>query len=728
MNPKTIEFVKDILRVRARRIALLSGVSLLALVLFIRELTPTYKAMVRIFVSLPSSTALDGVPSSMAGLFQDRERAHLILAQEKLVTSYPIYAAVKKRLGTRAKPVEVDSTGTFLTSFLKLLLLGDEYTNVQKLYDVEYDLFTSRIIYKTDLQGSNFQVGYSGADPVRTLEIAEYIADALINLNMQIDSERNKKVTEFLAQKVADANEELKRVNAQVADFIRKHNFPRQERLVEEKYRGYLQTQENIARAEQKLVESKVKLDQSKSLVEKLNKELKSTYQASNEPRIRALLAEITKLEAAKLNRQRTFQGGQAEASLDARLRSLRAELSRELGETPQILDSQSMSEALDRAIAMMQESEAETKGIKALYEQLKRQGRDYAKELSRFPELEAELSNLLFTQEQYAKVHQALTQNYLSALTRTDIEFSKLVVLQKPMLSARLISSTKLRLLIVLSVLIVLAIAGTIVWLNYLQGTIVSPSQLSRFEHPRFLGVFPHLSRLKFHDAFDRFSKELHIARLGFKISRIIPPGTVIQLVSQVAGAGKSTTAVGLSAVLAGVGKSVLLIDADFRAKQRNLKHYFMRRHSKVMAVKDLDTLTLEFEKIRERGLGGKVVVTQTFSRNLSEQQAVQFYENQLFGQIATLKSHFDFVILDSGPLYLVEALLLSERVDSIVLCCPEGRLNSESLVESLQTIDSHRKESCSVFSIFTNAKPPRSDSYGYQYYLTSRSKKRAA
>lgn len=729
MNPKTIEFARDILRVRAKRAIIACSIALLFIVVVVRKLTPSYRASVRIFVSLPSSTSMDGLPSGMAGLFQDRERASLILAQEKLVTSYPIYSAVQKRLGKRNTTSNESAAPNFLVSLVKIALLGDEFVNVQKLYDVEYEMFASNIFFNTDIQGSNFSVGYKGRDPSLTLETAEYIADALIKLNMQIDSERNKKLTEFLSEKVSDANAELRRANAQVAEFIRKHNFPRQERLVEEKYRGYLQTQQNIAVAEQKLVQSKVKLDQSKSLVEKLNKELRSNFETSNEPRLRALLGEISKLESAKLNRQRGVQMTEAEASLDARLRRLRTELSRELGQTPQIVDTQSLSTALDRAIAMMQESEAETRGVKAMHEQLKRQGRDYAQELSRFPELEAELGNLLFTQNQFAKVHQALTENYLSALTRTDVEFSKLVVLQKPMLSAKLLSSGKLRLLIVLSVMAVFVICGVIVWINYLQETIVNPTQMSRFEHPQFLGVFPHLQRLRPQDGFDRLLKELHIARLGFKISRIVPGShNVFQVVSEIAGSGKTTTAVGLSAVLAGIGKSVLLIDADYRARHRNLKQYFVRRHSRFLPVKDVETVQAELPQLKEKGLAGKVVVTQVFSRHPSEQQAVHFYESEFHKLIEALRGHFDYVILDSGPMFLVEALLLVERVDTVILCVPEGRMTAQGFAECVHTIDSHRRESAKVISILTNAKPPRSDSYGYQYYLTTRGKRKSA
>jgi capsular exopolysaccharide synthesis family protein len=148
-----------------------------------------------------------------------------------------------------------------------------------------------------------------------------------------------------------------------------------------------------------------------------------------------------------------------------------------------------------------------------------------------------------------------------------------------------------------------------------------------------------------------------------------------VVTITSAEAGEGKSATATNLSAVLAQLGKRVLLIDADLR--KARLHRIFQASNSQGLVdclTAGIDPGTL-LQKTRLPGL--QLLPAGTHPPNPSELLASERMR-QLVGWA---RKHFDFVIIDSPPILAVsDAILPAAQSDGVVLCFRAGQIERET------------------------------------------------
>jgi tyrosine-protein kinase len=195
-------------------------------------------------------------------------------------------------------------------------------------------------------------------------------------------------------------------------------------------------------------------------------------------------------------------------------------------------------------------------------------------------------------------------------------------------------------------------------------------------------------------------------------------PPRCIV-VTSAVPGEGKTVSAANLAITLASAGARVCLVEADMR---RPRLHTYLGLEgsvglSNVLAEQHkLDDLLVDWHNHLLTVLGAG-----TAPPDPSELLGSQHMRDLL----STLRSRFDYVVIDSPPLLPVtDAAVLAQQVDGAVLIVRHGHTHHEQLQRAVETLRQANARLLGTAITFAPASKPYY-SYGYQEYLGS---KRAA
>ena len=159
------------------------------------------------------------------------------------------------------------------------------------------------------------------------------------------------------------------------------------------------------------------------------------------------------------------------------------------------------------------------------------------------------------------------------------------------------------------------------------------------------------------------------------------------VLVTSAVAGEGKTVTASNLAVVLAQLGNSVLLIDADLRKPRQ---HEILGVSNRVGLVSFL-TRQAEPEAVVQTTTVANLSVAP--SGPIPPQPSELLASERMREFLAFGREHYDFVIVDSPPvLPVTDAAILSREVDGVLLCIGAGialREDAKTCVERLAMVE---------------------------------------
>ncbi|MEZ4749728.1 MAG: hypothetical protein R3B54_03605 [Bdellovibrionota bacterium] len=92
---------------------------------------------------------------------------------------------------------------------------------------------------------------------------------------------------------------------------------------------------------------------------------------------------------------------------------------------------------------------------------------------------------------------------------------------------------------------------------------------------------------------------------------------------------------------------------------------------------------------------------------------------QKDLISLLQRAKQHFDYVVVDAGPIYFVETGILIESSDAVLFAVPEGSITTSELMESARMIDLHRKDGAPLYTVLTNTRLEASLDSAYRYYM---------
>ncbi len=199
---------------------------------------------------------------------------------------------------------------------------------------------------------------------------------------------------------------------------------------------------------------------------------------------------------------------------------------------------------------------------------------------------------------------------------------------------------------------------------------------------------------------------------RTNLEYSSVDDPARIILVTSSGESEGKSTVAANLAIVEAQSGKNVIIIDADMRRPKVHVQFNKSNRRG----LSDVVTGKLRIEdvvKTYDQVENLSIITCGTIPPNPSELLGSE----RMSQTLKDLEERFDLVVIDSPPMIVSDAQILSGKVDGVIFVVIPGQTRAIAAlrpIEELHRIGSH------VLGIVANKIPKSRDYYygGYNYY----------
>ena len=184
-----------------------------------------------------------------------------------------------------------------------------------------------------------------------------------------------------------------------------------------------------------------------------------------------------------------------------------------------------------------------------------------------------------------------------------------------------------------------------------------------------------------------------------------------VIQITSPKPGDGKSTIASNLAVTIANSGKSVLLLDADFRRPRQH--HIFGLDHACGLASVVNGQAEIADAAVPVDGVENlDVMPCGPRPTNPSELLSSSRFSSIL----EVLREQYDFLIVDTPPVLAVsDPAAVAAQVDTILLCL---QVNSKTRPLAVRAMEILRSHGADISGIVINGVGSRDSSYVYNYH----------
>lgn len=150
---------------------------------------------------------------------------------------------------------------------------------------------------------------------------------------------------------------------------------------------------------------------------------------------------------------------------------------------------------------------------------------------------------------------------------------------------------------------------------------------------------------------------------RTSILLSNIDKPPKIIMMTSSVPGEGKTTQTLALAQNLAGMGRTVLMIEGDIR--RRTFQEYFDIKGRPGLLSAVSGAVELDEAIWRSEQLGVDVLVGEESNLN-----AADFFSSEKFGMfLETVRKTYDVVLIDTTPVLVVpDARVIAQSVDAVI------------------------------------------------------------
>lgn len=208
--------------------------------------------------------------------------------------------------------------------------------------------------------------------------------------------------------------------------------------------------------------------------------------------------------------------------------------------------------------------------------------------------------------------------------------------------------------------------------------------------------------------------SEDFRTVRTSLDFSLVGKNNNSLVLTSTVPNEGKSFVSANLAIAFANTGKKVLLVDADMR----------LGRQHEIFELSNqagLSNLLVETagDRLRKYVQKTEIENLSVVTRGVTPPNPAELIDSkQMEKFIATVKSKYDYVIIDSAPVYnLADSLIISKKADRTMIVCRVNKTNIDHVkdgLKSLQAIDAN------VAGVILNQIPlEKRTGYYNQYYL---------
>lgn len=212
--------------------------------------------------------------------------------------------------------------------------------------------------------------------------------------------------------------------------------------------------------------------------------------------------------------------------------------------------------------------------------------------------------------------------------------------------------------------------------------------------------------------------SEAFRSIRTNLDYSSVDNPVRVILVTSPGESEGKSTIASNLAIVEAQSGKSVLLVDADMRRP----KGHVMFNKPNRMGLSEIITGKLSIEEAVKsvEQINNLSIIT---CGNIPPNPSELLGSNKMAQIINEFRNAYDFIVVDSPPMLVSDAAILSTKVDGVIFVVIPGQTR---VIAASRPMDELKQIGANILGVVVNRIPKNRGYYygGYNYYSPYQSK----
>lgn len=259
---------------------------------------------------------------------------------------------------------------------------------------------------------------------------------------------------------------------------------------------------------------------------------------------------------------------------------------------------------------------------------------------------------------------------------------------------------------------------------IEYLDDTIKTPEDVTRHLQLPVVGLIGEMEKANKKDGKARnvyvsenplspISEAFRTLRSNLEFAGVDKPLKTILVTSTAPGEGKSTIAVNLAAVIAQGERRVVLLDTDLRRPT-------IHRHLQIANRRGLTDLFRDSIKIGSvTSTWGEPPITIITSGGLPPNPSELMASARMEAIMDELKSKSDIIIMDAPPCVVADPVVLSAKVDGVLLVLEPGKtkIGSAQIV-----IEQLKRAGARIIGVVLNPITRSRSSYysKYQYYST--------
>lgn len=556
-------------------------------------------------------------------------------------------------------------------------------------------------------------------DPDRAMVIANAVQQTYIEEDKANARAEASSILHFLEKQLPEAESELRAAEAAVKRYKARHNIQDFDSISQMKARAAFEYGEQAAQAQAEWRAAEAELS---SLRARLAAEppLRVGKRVVNDPVAEAFRQEMASAEVALAKARGQYEDTHLQVqALRDKLSELRLQFTQRYGEKRssfRLEDVEEPNPNYELLRARIPEQESQVAALKTRAETTSNLAGERQRQLPNMPGDYAELAHLEHEMELKERSYLSLLGQFQQAQLGAAREFGAARVLDVARRPGSPVRPQRQRTMALAAVVGLMVGVGLALLVEHADTSVGTPDELVQQTGLNCLGFIPsarsqEITTIAIDSPRSPISEGFRSIRSNLRFSYVDDPLHTLAVTSAGAGEGKSFTSANLAIVFAQTDLRVILVDADLR--RPSVHRMFGRGRRPGLTDVLAGDVDLD-DALQATAVPGLQLLTSgTTPPNPSE----LLESRRMLELIDTLKGRADVVIFDTPPaLVVTDAIVLSSRVDGLVVVAEQGRVSYHALIEVSRLVAQARGRIAGA--VLNKVKAAPGDSYYYYYY----------